>query len=574
MGKYFNVWMVLNMKTVAILSPMSDPVASAKRLNIDFTLQLKKTNDELTFETLHHLASNSYNTEMPKKRSNVELDTISAAGYYLTSLLRQNNYNTITTSKIDDDSLTKIANQNPIAFCISTTMILEKESLSVIIKRIREVMKDILIIIGGVFVWKSYLWTREFSNPEENNRISQYIIENAGMIFPCTKLQIDADIFVVSDHGGSILLEVLDEVVKKGSHSDFRNIPNLALPDFSGNFYFTHRVKEEINYEEDYTHWELIDELPPRIPVRTSVGCPYRCGYCDFCYLYPKITFRSPASIKTELMTIKKLLISGTHSKKRIINFSDDNVFNTPKRTDELCNMLIELDMGLPWSGFIRASSINASNIHSVQRSGLNRPWIGVESGDQAQLNRMNKKQKIEVVKRGIELLDNQDISVLMTFLIGYLGENDTSINNTINFLNNIKTTNSIYIVFPLIIFPMSEISMPQVRQKWDVKGISKEWSHKTMDSKTAVEKCKLVFKNVKSVPYGYTQESISFLQKYSPEIRKKLYSLRQEITVAFMEQAPWDNTARLFSEIAATMGVNTTPPTIEFGKEILYPDN
>jgi radical SAM superfamily enzyme YgiQ (UPF0313 family) len=557
------------MKTVAILAPMADPAASAKRLNMDFALKLKKTGEELTFETIHHLANHSYNPNTIIQRSSIELDEISAAGYYLTGLLRQNHYNTVTTSDIDDVSLRNIAKQNPIAFCISTTMILQKDSLAVIISQIRKIMKDVLIIVGGVLVWKSYLFTQEFQNQTGFN-----VSEKTGLIFPCNQSQVAADIFVVSDHGGNILLNILDEINQKGIHADLNHIPNLALPDVKGNFYFTNIIKEKIQYDEDYTHWELVDELPMRIPIRTSVGCPYRCGYCDFCFLYPKIKFRSMASIQQELNILKNLMARSSGNIKRIINFTDDNVFITPKRVDEICRTLIKVDMGLSWSGFIRASSINPSNIGLISESGLKRAWIGVESGDQDQLNRMNKKQNVAHVKRGIELLDSRKISVLMTFLVGYLGENESTINNTIDFLNHLTVTNSNYTVFPLLIFPMSEISLPQIRAEWKVKGIFKEWSHKTMDSKTALEKSKFVFEKVTNVPYCYVQESNTFLQKYDAKIRKILYAKRHEITLALMNQAPWENIARLFSEISLSLGVDSMPPPPEFQQEIEFPSD
>jgi anaerobic magnesium-protoporphyrin IX monomethyl ester cyclase len=559
------------MNTIAVYAPI---IHLAKRAN-DFVLRLKKPEEELTFEFLYQLANNSYYPDMAANRNNAGSAPIAAAGYYLTSLLRMNNYDTILTASIDDDSLNTIAKQNPVAICISTTMIREKESLAATVQQIRKILKDILIIIGGVQVWKSYLWTQKADILARNNDISNDILfKNTETIFPCSKSEIDADVFVVSNHGGEMLLHILDEVIQKGTNYNFENIPNLALPDSYGHFYFTKRIEEEINYEQDYTRWELVDELPSIIPIRTSVGCPYRCGYCDFCFLYPKIIYRSSESIKAELRTIKNLLASHTHTKNRTINFSDDNIFITPKRADEICNTLIESDTGLFWSGFIRASSINSSNIGLIKRSNLERAWIGVESADQEQLNRMNKKQNIDIIKQGIELLDSENIATYMSYVIGYAGETDVSINNTIDFLNQLNVSNSSYMVFPLVIVPMSEISLPEMRQKWNVKGIFREWSHQTMDSKTAVEKSKLVFKSVNNIPYYYSQESIAFLQKYNPETRKKLYSLRQEITVALMEQTSWDNTARLFSELSLAMGVNSAPPNIAFRKEISFPDN
>ena len=207
----------------------------------------------------------------------------------------------------------------------------------------------------------------------------------------------------------------------------------MSVPHDNG-FSFTKIIPEKVNYDQDITRWDLLDELPGQIPVRTSIGCPFRCRYCDFYQLFPKIFLRSKESMIREFKLIQQKLAG----RQAIIHATDDNVFINSRRIQNVTEAFKESGIQR-WIGFMRASSIKKNNIDLIRDSGLLMSIIGVESGDQDQLDRMNKAQKLPDVKRGMELLDNNGITVMMTYIVGFPGETAETIENTAGFINDLN---------------------------------------------------------------------------------------------------------------------------------------
>jgi len=529
-------------RTIAIIAPFID----TSQYNMDFNLRLGENNRELTLATYYELASEGFKTEHLSRGVDYGED-IPSAGFYLEGLLHQHEYDTILTNKYDTAALKSIADKDPFAVCISTTMIITTDSLLGLFTAIRSAMPDTAIIAGGTFLWKYYMqYQKHLDSPEV------YPMQS-GMFFHHSNASNDADVLIVDPHGIHSLMQVLEEL-DKGKRSSFEHIPNLCLPGKEG-FIFTKREEEQVDYNEDYTRWDLIDEMPEKVPLRTSIGCPYRCKFCDFYQLYPQIFLRSTASLLNELNLAKNRL----GQQLAVIHVSDDNVFITKKRLFEVCNTIA--DSGLNhWVGFMRGGEYSADEMEAIKRSGLLMGKIGVESGDQGQLDRMNKRQKIEKVKRGIEQLDAEGIATLMTFVVGFPGETVQTLRNTSDFLNNLSLTNlsTGYQVYPLVIFPLSELAEPGERERWKIKGLMENWSHDTMNSDQAAKACYDMFKEVTNLPYSYAEESFFFNRgMFNLETRRSLFHLRQQLTIKLIESTQWNQIEAILRNIATQMEVS-----------------
>ncbi|HOW25015.1 MAG TPA: radical SAM protein [Bacteroidales bacterium] len=529
-------------KTVAVIAPMVD----VTQYHLDLTLKLKGSNRELTLSTLYELMQSGFRYDrlpaIPSKR-----DMMPAAGFYLTGLLREQGYETVTTYQCSDTELKRLADADPFAICLSTTMILSTESLKQLVLEIRRHMPGIPLIAGGVFVWKSYqFFASHQDQPAPGDDINP-------LLFNVHSTHIPADIYVAAPHGREPLLQVLD-ALSQGKKDGFSHIPNLALPLPDGSFHFTERRTEQVDYDRDFTRWDLLDDLPEQIPVRTSVGCPFRCRYCDFYQLYPQIFIRSKESLMAELSMIRQRIGNRTF----ILHPTDDNVFINSRRVKEVTQAFMESGI-TQWIGFMRTSSVNESNIEDIKRSGLLISLLGIESGDKGQLQRMNKSQNLEAVRRGIEILDQNGITALMTFIVGFPGETRETIHQTASFLNSlhIGLASSSYLLFPLIISPFSDLARKEFRDQWNITGYVDQWSHYTMNSGETPGYGYELFRQVTRIPYHYTEERTYYNRKlFTDEQRLQLFHLRQQLTIAFMEKASWENILFIFNEIANVMKV------------------
>ncbi len=547
-------------RTIAIIAPFID----SSQFNLDYCLRLKQNDRELTLAAFYEWAGEGFRADRVSRGVDYG-DDVPAAGFYLQGLLHLHGYDTILTNKFSDEALQQLTEKEIFAVCISTTMIITTGSLLSLFASVRRILPGVPIIAGGVNIWKNFFqYEKHLASPED-------FPMHPEMLFNPSNSGMEADVLVVAQHGIGSLLEVLRIWGLEGlgiggfgdlgierfgdlgieRFGDLMKVPNLCFPGREG-FVFTEIVDEVVDYNEDFTRWDLIDEIPEKIPVRTSIGCPYRCRFCDFCRLFPKIFLRSKESLLKELSMIKARLGNGL----AVLHVTDDNVFITKKRLFEVCGAIEQSKLN-HWVGFMRGGEYTAEEMEAIKRSGLMMGKIGVESGDQGQLDRMNKRQKAERVKRGIEQLDASGISTLMTFVVGFPGETEETLENTARFLNDLDMTNlSVgYQVYPLLIMPLSELAEPAARKKWRIEGFMDQWSHCTMDSGEALAACHQFFRKVTNVPYSYSEESYFFNRgMFDLATRRKLFQLRQQVTINLMDNAPWDQTEVILREMTALM--------------------
>lgn len=554
-------------KLVAIIAPMM----TDKPFHAEYRIFLNSNRQELNIKVLYDFITNNFEIKNKTDQYSYKEDTIPAAGFYLSSKLRKAGYDTILDHICDDSTIRNIALKNPIAICISTTMISRKNTCLTLIQKIRNFMPDVKIIIGGIFVWKSYLIYLKENKDKNNEKSTIKIIEEDWKLFNDFDIRYKNCLFITSHHGLSFLFRVLKEI-EKGEKADFMDIPNLIIPD-NNKLQFTRFSEDNFNINEEYTHWELLDSLPQRIPIRTSIGCPYTCNFCDFCVLYPKLVTRNMDSIYKELTTLKAILEA--RQKSALLHFTDDNIFITQERLNDICKTIIESEIQIPWISFMRASSVNESNIDLLRNSNLLLTMMGIESGDPAILQAMNKKQNLKEIKAAIELLDENRISVLMYFIVGFPGETSETLENTATFLNNLHLKNifTSYQLFPFKIPELSNMTSAENRKRWNLTGIYDKWNHYTMDSTQANKATYELFKKINNIPYHYFEETKFFLYRFNYEQRKKIFNLRKDLTIAVFEKAETKKIQTIFTDIALTMGLPGQSPNHEIISQLNVPD-
>jgi tRNA A37 methylthiotransferase MiaB len=277
---------------------------------------------------------------------------------------------------------------------------------------------------------------------------------------------------------------------------------------------------------------------------------------------------RTPDSLAAELRLLKGLLPSNPQVGS--LEFTDDNIFISPKRVSEVCQTLIDSKINLLWSGLIRATSVTHQNIGIIKTSQLMVPSIGVESGDLDQLQRMMKKATPEQLKTGIELLDGTGAAVRMFFIVGYPGETDQTIANTANFINSLNTRLARYTVFPFQVSPLSPVAMPHNRQKFRLYGIGDRWRHQTMEAEHSHHGCKTLCEQVSDVPYDYLGENILFNARFMGDRLTRLLRLRNQMTVQVLEGYAWDTVSETLADMAETMGLGRRYPAPSLKDEVV----
>ncbi|MDQ1354616.1 MAG: anaerobic magnesium-protoporphyrin monomethyl ester cyclase, partial [Acidobacteriota bacterium] len=192
--------------------------------------------------------------------------------------------------------------------------------------------------------------------------------------------------------------------------------------------------------------------------------------------------------------------------------------------------------------------------------SGCEGVFLGIESGSNQVLKNMNKAADTEKYLKGIELLKEYGIITFGNFIIGFPGETDETVQDTIDF---IETGGLDF--FRVQLWYCEPIT-PIWKQKevYDIRGDSFEWSHATMDSRRAsdlVEKIFLTVKNSVWVPQ-YNFDFDTFWHLYHrgmsiEQIRKFLESfnlaVKEKLMDPFRKEASYESLERLKNACSLT---------------------
>jgi radical SAM superfamily enzyme YgiQ (UPF0313 family) len=459
------------------------------------------------------------------------------AGYYLESFLKMRGYDAKVVFDLEDDNLLKEAlRSDPIAVCLSTTYITDNNLLAACIASLRNIVGGIPIIIGGPYVWKQKIEMNRHKKltPQQFRDMKDY---NVNMMSDCTfdsssAAALKDAIYIAHEFGEYTLLKVLHKI-EKGQlrYEDFTDTPNLVLPMKDGGWYATEEEAEPVDLNKDFTRWDLIESMPSLVPMRASVGCPYRCRYCDFIELHPKVIMRKPESMLEEIRMAK-------NRGKSMFNIIDDNIFLSKKRIAELTKTIRENEMGIFWGGFFRVDRIDETNINDIFESGCRFGLCGIESGDDGQLKRMRKGCDPDEIHRGIELGTQAGMTMLLTFILGYPGETLESIDNTAAFINKLSLTNNgyaAYQVYPFYLLPNTAVDDLEYRREFNLKGRYANWQHSTMNSEEAVSLWSpYLFRKVR-LPYQYDARDHPSLW-WPLEKRRQAFEIRRQLTIAFLD--------------------------------------
>ncbi len=161
-------------------------------------------------------------------------------------------------------------------------------------------------------------------------------------------------------------------------------------------------------------------------------GCPYRCSFCNYPYLFTDTKFRYKSALR---MADEWERYLARHELDSIICL--DSLFTVPRhRLTEFCRLLIERRLNVKWTCYARADDLaDEATAALMKAAGLNQAQIGLESGDQGQLDRMEKACSVESNARAIDNCRKYGITSVVSLIVGFPGETAETLERTLNFL-------------------------------------------------------------------------------------------------------------------------------------------
>jgi len=173
-----------------------------------------------------------------------------------------------------------------------------------------------------------------------------------------------------------------------------------------------------------------------------SRGCPYSCTFCGAKNaLGRKHRKRSPYNIMEEI----KVLYEKHHVRELGLSDSTFNVDN--EWVSEICERIVRYNKpDLVWQCNLRVDNLDPMTLRLMKKSGCTKVFVGVESGDDEMLKSMKKGTNVEMIRKGVRLLDEEiGFQVFCGFLIGMPGETEGTIQKTLALAKEFRNQSNAY---------------------------------------------------------------------------------------------------------------------------------
>ena len=464
-------------------------------------------------------------------------------GVMLASFLNQRGYTTelINDFYRDQEQFVRALRRNPRLIAVSTTFICSKDHLIKVVKDIRQQASDALIVAGGPFVNHSYLIHERSHEPIYSSRE----IKQMYLFFDNDQPAID--IYVVSQRGEKALCELLAAL---RNNQSLKTIPNTAMYK-NGSVIFTKRVDEVTNIEDCFINWDKIDKSifsSKVVSIQASVGCPYRCAFCNFTK-DRRLVLSKP--LDQVILEIKEVVQRGI----QYVWFVDDNFLLGASDLNTSLKRLAEENMGIKWMSFIRADALKNIDYNLLRRAGCIEVQLGLESADPGVLRNMNKKADPETYRRVIENLLKVGINCSCYFIFGFPGESAETAQRTRDFIQSIEYPELEGVIrwslYPYLLVPLSPIFEEKQRRRYGLNGSLSKWSHSTMNYEQAKQEVvKTILSCERSGPI-YRSDNLSLLETMTNEQKKLFYAVRNGLSKkAMVEKLQSSEIIQAFSKV------------------------
>lgn len=161
-------------------------------------------------------------------------------------------------------------------------------------------------------------------------------------------------------------------------------------------------------------------------------GCPYRCNFCNYPYLFDDSRFRYKSARRIADDWARYVEELGVEYITCL-----DSLFTMPRRRlTELCELLVQRNTRVKWICYARADDLAHREIAAMMKqAGAHQVQIGIESGDQQLLDNMDKQCSVESNHAALANCRALGLTSVVSLIVGFPGETPASIDRSFQFL-------------------------------------------------------------------------------------------------------------------------------------------
>lgn len=279
-------------------------------------------------------------------------------------------------------------------------------------------------------------YTENFNGVIQLTRLIKSICSNCIVVLggahvtflPDEAIQHESVDYISRGEGEMMFVELL-EYLNFGT-LDIREIAGLS---YKENGQVSHNPNRKYIEKLDCLPWAELDEVSMRDYdikqlIITSRGCPGRCIYCASAALSgTRYRNRSAENVFSELHY--KYFVKG----EKYFAFLDDTFTASKKRLYKFCEYLKKAKMDIVWRCDSRTDILSEEMIDRITDAGCTSVHIGIESGSQEVINKINKHINLEKSERLLAYMSQKGVQVMCSFIIGHHCDTHETIKQTID---------------------------------------------------------------------------------------------------------------------------------------------
>jgi anaerobic magnesium-protoporphyrin IX monomethyl ester cyclase len=199
-----------------------------------------------------------------------------------------------------------------------------------------------------------------------------------------------------------------------------------------------------------------------QIDYISSQGCRFRCAFCAD----PAVFNRGWTGLAPERIADEIAFLDQRYSVDDVA-FQDETFFTHAQRVNALADEFLKRNLSITWTATLRADQacrLGDELFAKVVRSGLRRVMVGVESGSQEMLDRLQKDMKLEQVRATANMCTRHGVGAIFNFIVGFPDESEPSMQATLALAKELRRSNPdfetpIFYYRPYPGNPMAELS-------------------------------------------------------------------------------------------------------------------
>jgi radical SAM superfamily enzyme YgiQ (UPF0313 family) len=284
-----------------------------------------------------------------------------------------------------------------------------------IIRLVKQILPDVKIAIGG---YHTTLTNEEIAELSES-RLIDFMIRGEGE---------ESFRRLVNALAGNDRIEDIPSLsYKKGSgfihnpRGENLDLSRLKLP-------IRDKRRLTWGYHFMYSKMELLE---------TSRGCTRSCNFCSIRHMYGR-SFRT-YPIERILADLDDIYFN---RKTRWAFIVDDNLVLDPKRVIALCDAIIDRNyknLNLIVQADCISIAKNEVMVSKMARAGFKSVFLGIENASGKNLELAGKGNIVNASRKAVEICHKYDIMVIGGLIFGFPEDNEASIIENYQFLNDIE---------------------------------------------------------------------------------------------------------------------------------------